>query len=195
MHSIFWGKQATCSPLLLNAWFSIFFTPEKSKLVKLEQKAKQEAGITSHVQFHVTDCNSLHPLNVPSSRISMLLGKQISCSPLSQNAYLPIFLMFEKSKLVKFEHSEKQSAGITSHVQFHVTERSSLHPLKAPSEMHSMFFGKQTSCSPLSLKAYCPIFFMPEKSNCVKFEHSKKQKSGITSHLWFHVTELSFSQL
>lgn len=108
MHSIFWGKQATCSPLLLNAWFSIFFTPEKSKLVKLEQKAKQEAGITSHVQFHVTDCNSLHPLNVPSSRISMLLGKQISCSPLSQNAYLPIFLMFEKSKLVKFEHSEKQ---------------------------------------------------------------------------------------
>ena len=147
------------------------------------------------MQFHVTERSSLHPPNVHSDMHSIFWGKQATCSPLLLNAWFSIFFTPEKSKLVKFEQKTKQSAGITSHVQFHVTECSSLHPLKAPSEMHSMFFGKQTSCSPLSLKAYCPIFFMPEKSNCVKFEHSKKQKSGITSHLWFHVTELSFSQL
>ena len=34
-----------------------------------------------------------------------------------------------------------------------------------------------------------------EKSNFVKFEHSEKQKAGITSHFWFHVTDLSFLQI
>ena len=34
-----------------------------------------------------------------------------------------------------------------------------------------------------------------EKSNFVKFEHSEKQKAGTTSHLWFHVAELSFLHL
>ena len=189
------GKQISCSPLSQNAYLPIFLMFEKSKLVKFEHSEKQSAGITSHVQFHVTERSSLHPPNVHSDMHSIFWGKQATCSPLLLNAWFSIFFTPEKSKLVKFEQKTKQSAGITSHVQFHVTECSSLHPLKAPSEMHSMFFGKQTSCSPLSLKAYCPIFFMPEKSNCVKFEHSKKQKSGITSHLWFHVTELSFSQL
>ena len=168
---------------------------EKSKLVKFEQKAKQAAGITSHVPFHMTDRNSLHPPKALSEMHSIFLGKQTSCSPLRQNAYLPIFFMAEKSKLVKLEQKAKQEAGITSHVQFHVTDCNSLHPLNVPSSRTFMFFGKQTSWSPLSQNAYLPIFLMFEKSKLVKFEHSEKQSAGIALHLQFHVTELSFSHL
>ena len=124
-----------------------------------------------HLQFHVTDRSPLHLLNVPVDIITMFFGKETSCSPLLQNAYLPISLMLEKSNCVKFGHSEKQWAEIASHLQFHVTDRSPLHLLNVPHSRISMFFGKQTSCSPLSLKAYCPTFFMAEKSKCFNLVH------------------------
>ena len=73
--------------------------------------------------------------------------------------------MFEKSNCVKFEHLKKQKTGITSHLQFHSTDLSSLHLLNVHPEMHSIFCGEQTFCKPLSENAHFSTFFIFEKSN------------------------------
>ena len=111
--------------------------------------------------------------------------------PLSLKARTSILLMFEKSNCVKSEHLAKQSTGITLHLQFHMTELSFLHSKKAHPETTSIFSGKQTSFKPLFENARSLTFLTPKKSNCIKFEHPKKQSAGITSHWQCHVTDCS----
>ena len=55
----------------------------------------------------------------------------------------------------------------------------------------AVFLLNLTEVRPLPIKARASIFLTPEKSNCIKSEHPKKQSAEITSHWQCHVTDCS----